>query len=220
MMFKTRTPPLQITPSPMSPSPCNLLPSISKLTRILPRARPRRRAPPLTPPLPHLRQRNNQLLNLRNPLTLQQLDRTRPHPRIALKAPFQKVNPLLAQLLPAGQLRRIALRNVVHDGPLVVEGRPGPAASAHFEDDAAERPDVDGTQAAFVAAFDDFGGHVHGGAGHGFLLGGDFGAGAGAGDGGGVWLEGFVLAGDYFGGAEVDVFDYAVVVEEDVCGGG
>ena len=84
-------------------------------------------------------------------------------------------------------------------------------------------------------AFDHFGGHVHGGAGHGFLFGGgdaggaggvEVGAvgvgGAGVGVGGGgrcgrvVGLEGFALAGDDFGGAEVDVFDYAVVVEEDV----
>lgn len=29
--------------------------------------------------------------------------------------------------------------------------------------------------------------------------------------------EGAALAGDEFGGAEVDVFDYTVMVEEDIC---
>jgi hypothetical protein len=32
----------------------------------------------------------------------------------------------------------------------------------------------------------------------------------------GVGSEGATLAGDEFGGAEIDVFDYTVVVEEDV----
>jgi len=112
-------------------------------------------------------------------------------------------------------LRRVALRDVIHNRPLIVQGRPRAAASAHFEDDAAERPDVDSALAAFVLAFDDFGGHVHRGAGHGFLLAGDPWGGAAAG-GRVVGLEGFALAGDDFGGAEVNVFDHAVVVEEDV----
>lgn len=125
--------------------------------------------------------RHNLLPNTADPFTLQQFRRARPPLRIALKAPFQKLEALLAQLLSTGQLRRIALRNVVHDSPLVVETGPGAAAGAHFEDDTAEGPDVDGAETAFVAAFDDFGGHVHGGAGHGLLLLGYFGKGGGGG---------------------------------------
>jgi hypothetical protein len=94
---------------------------------------------------------------------------------------------------------------VVHDGPFVVHGRPGTAAGGHFEDYAAERPYVDGAVAACGPAADDFGGHVHGRAGHGALAALT-----------GVGSEGAALAGDKFGGAEVDVFDYTVVVEKDV----
>ena len=120
-------------------------------------------------------------------------------------------------------MRRIALGDVVHDRPLVVEAGPGATAGAHFEDDAAEGPNVDGAEAAFVGALDDFGRHVHGCAGHGFLLLGNFresSRGVGCGAGGGVdfrgRLEGFVAPGYDFGGAEVDVFDDAVVIEEDI----
>lgn len=95
--------------------------------------------------------------------------------------------------------------NVVHDGPFVVERGPRTTARCHFEDDATERPDVDGAGASRVFAFDNFGGHVHGCAGHGFV---------GLGD--GVANERLALAGDDFGGAEVDVFDYTTMIEENV----
>ncbi len=139
---------------------------------------------------------------------LQQLDR-----RIALlgvthKAPLEEINALRAELVGRRQLRRVALGNVVHDGPLVVEVRPRPAARRHLEYDAPQRPDVDGAKVARVFTLDYFRGHVHGGAGHGFV-------GLGAGQ---VLDEGAALSGDELGGAEVDIFDYAVVVEEDVCG--
>lgn len=109
--------------------------------------------------------------------------------------------------------------DVVHDGPLVVKACPGTAASAHFEDDAAERPDVYRPEAAFVGAFDDFRGHVHGGAGHGLLLCWNFR------ETGNAWssewcfvggLECLILAGNDFCGAEVDVFDDAIVVEKNI----
>ena len=91
--------------------------------------------------------------------------------------------------------------------------------------------------AAFGGAFDDFGRHVHGGAVHGFLLlRGDREVGVlGKGEAvpgsglvvliggrrglvgrGARGLEGLALAGDHLSGAKIDVFDYAVVVEEDV----
>tara|TARA_R110002003_G_scaffold106_17_gene8859 strand:+ start:1742 stop:2167 length:426 start_codon:yes stop_codon:yes gene_type:complete len=127
---------------------------------------------------------------------------------VALEALFQKVDALVAELLAAGQLGRVALGNVVHDGPFVVHGRPGPAAGCHFKDDAAEGPDVDGAVAARGATADDFGGHVHGRAGHGALAtlarGRVFGG------------KGSALAGDEFGGAEVDELDDTIVIKKNV----
>lgn len=145
-----------------------------------------------------------------DPVALQQLRRARPALRIPLEAAPQEVDALGAQLVLARQLRRVALGDVVHDGPFVVERGPGPAARAHFEDDAPERPDVDGAMAALVEALDDFGGHVHGGPRHGFLFARDA-PGTGV-----LRLEGLALAGDDLRGAEVDKFDDAVVVQKDV----
>lgn len=162
--------------------------------------------PSVTPRTPH----HNLLPYRHDPVTLQQLRRTRPPLRIPLEAPPQKLDPLRAQLLLARQLRRIALGDVVHDSPLIVQARPRPTTGAHFEDDAAQGPDVDGAVAAFVEALDHFGGHVHGRAGHRLLFSGHA-AGAGV-----LGLERFTLAGDDFGGAEIDEFDDTVVVEEDV----
>ena len=80
----------------------------------------------------------------------------------------------------------------------------------------------------FVLAFDDFRRHVHWGTGHGLLFGdGDARRTGGSkvvvligrgGRGGGCWvcLKGFALASDDFGGAEVDVLDHTVVIEENV----
>lgn len=203
------------------------------MTTILPRTPTG--APPTTPRLtgrglhvPPPPTHHDLLPDLADPAALEQLGGAGATAGIALEAATQKRQALLAQLLLRRQLRRVALRDVVHDGPLVVERGPGSAARAHFQDDAAERPDVDGALAAFVLPFDHFGRHVHGGAGHGFLFRGGhagraggaeavvFVGGGGGGCGGWVCLEGFALAGDDFGGAEVDVLDYAVVVEEDV----
>ena len=119
--------------------------------------------------------RNDLLPDGADPFTLQQLGRTRPSLRIALEASLQEVDALLTQLLSAGQLRRVALGDVVHDGPFIVEARPGTAAGAHLENNASERPDVDRSETAFVGAFDDFRRHVHWSASHGLLLRRDFG---------------------------------------------
>ena len=105
--------------------------------------------------------------------------------------------------------------DVIHNRPFVVQAGPGTPSGAHFQNHAAERPDVDGALTAFAGSFDHFGGHVHGRACHGLLLAG------GAPGGAGrrrllVELERFPLAGDYLGGAEIDVFYYTVVVEEDI----
>jgi hypothetical protein len=137
---------------------------------------------------------------------LQQLRRRYTLHGITLETALQEIDARVAELIGAGELWRVALRNVVHDGPFVVHGGPWSATSCHFEDNAAERPHVDGAVAARGTATNHFGGHVHGRAGHGALA-------TLAGVGG----DGAALAGDEFGGAEVDVFDYTVVVEEDVC---
>lgn len=154
-----------------------------------------------------------------DPVTLQQLGSTRSSLRVALEASPEKLYALLTQLLSAGQLRWVALGNVVHDGPLVVEARPGAAAGAHLKDHAAKRPDIYRTETAFIGAFDDFRGHVHWSAGHGLLLCWNFRE-AGTTCGGEWcfvgWLECFILAGNDFGGAEIDVFDDAIVVEENI----
>ncbi len=109
--------------------------------------------------------------------------------------------------------------DIVHNGPLVVEARPWTAAGAHFENHAAERPDIYRTETAFVGAFDDFRGHVHWSAGHGLLLCWNFREPSTAC--GGEWcfvggLECFILAGNDFCGAEVDVFDDTIVIEENI----
>lgn len=62
----------------------------------------------------------------------------------------------------------------------------------------------------FVKTLDDFRRHVHRRASHGLLLARDT-ASAGI-----LRLQGFTLASDDFGGAEIDEFDDTVVVEEDV----
>lgn len=151
----------------------------------------------------------NLIANRHDPLMLQQFRRRRPLPRIPDKAFLEEINPTGAQLLRTRQLWRIALRDVVHDGPFIVETCPRPPASRHLEDDTAERPYVNGAGTAGSLAFDDFGGHVHGRAGHGFVA---FGEGRGIGA-----DERLALPGDHLGGAEVDVFDYAAMVEEDIC---
>lgn len=129
---------------------------------------------------------------------------------VAGEAAQEEVEALGAELVGRGKLRRVALGDVVHDGPLVVEVGPGPAARRHLEDDAPERPDVDGPEVARVLALDHLGRHVHGRARHRLV-------GLGAGQ---VLDERAALPRDELGRAEVDVLDDAVVVEEDVCGGG
>lgn len=100
------------------------------------------------------------------------------------------------------------MSNVVHDGPLVVHGRPGTATSSHFEDHAAERPDINSAVAAGASAANYFGRHVHGCTGHGALVTLTCGVVFGG--------EGPTLASDDFCGAEVDKLDYTVVVEENI----
>ena len=154
-----------------------------------------------------------------NPITLQQLRRTGSSFRVALEASLEEFYALLTQLLSTGQLRRVALGNIVHDGPFIVEARPRTATSAHLEDHAAEGPNVYRTETAFVGAFDDLWGHVHWSAGHGLLLCGNFRETDPACGGEGCFIGGlkcFVLAGNDLGGAEVDVFDDAIVIKQNV----
>jgi hypothetical protein len=140
---------------------------------------------------------------------LQQLDRRVPLLGIPHEAALEEVDTLRAELVRRRQLRWVALGDVVHDGPLVVEVGPGPAAGGHLEDDTTQRPNVDSAEVAWVFALDDFGGHVHGRACHGFV-------GLRAGE---VLNQGTPLPGDELRCAEVDVLDDAVVVEEDVWNG-
>ena len=156
------------------------------------------------------------LSDLHDPRALQQLGRTRAAAGILLKASPQELDALGTELIPAGQLRWVPLGDVVHDRPLVVQARPRAAAGCHLEDHAPERPDVDGALAAFVGAFDDLGGHVHGRAGHGFLFARK--ASGGVGEVMVVGLKGLVLARDDFGSAKVNVLDHAVVVEKNIWG--
>jgi hypothetical protein len=140
-----------------------------------------------------------------DPFVLEEFDSADALSGIALEAFLQEVDTGLAELVARGELRWVALGDVVHDGPFVVHRCPGAAAGRHFEDHAAERPYVDGAVAARGAAADNLGGHVHWGSGHGTLtaltrVGG----------------EGTALSCNEFSSAKIDVFDYTVVVKEDV----
>lgn len=78
----------------------------------------------------------------------------------------QEIDTLRAELILAGQLRRVALGNVIHDGPLVVQVRPWSSAGCHLEDDTAERPDINRSEVTGILTLDHFGRHVHGRACH------------------------------------------------------
>ena len=93
---------------------------------------------------------DNLLPDRHDPFALQQFRRTSSLLGIAVKAPFQKLNTLGAQLVFVRQLRWVALSDVVHDGPFIVETGPRSTASAHLKDNATERPDVDGAVTALV----------------------------------------------------------------------
>lgn len=67
-----------------------------------------------------------------DPLVLEQLDGGGALVGIAIEAFDEEVDALLAELVAGGELRRVALRDVVHDGPFVVHRGPGAAASGHF----------------------------------------------------------------------------------------
>lgn len=62
--------------------------------------------------------------------------------------------------------------------------------------------------AAGTAAFNDFGGHIHGSAGHGALL---------AATSGIVDSKGSTLAGDELSCTKIDKFDDTIVIEKDIC---
>lgn len=100
---------------------------------------------------------------------LQQLCRTRSHTGVPRKTSLQEIYSCLAQLVSRRELWRIALRNVVHDGPLVVKACPGPATCRHLENHAAERPDVNSTEPSAGMALDNFRRHIHRRTGHGVL---------------------------------------------------
>ena len=76
-------------------------------------------------------------LDEQDPVMLQQFGGGAATFGVAVEAALEEVEPELAELLSRWQLRRLALRDVVHDGPLVVEVRPRSAAADHLEDDAA-----------------------------------------------------------------------------------
>ena len=141
-----------------------------------------------------------------DPLVLEELRRRRALLGVAREALLQEVHPLRAQLVRRRQLWRVALRDVVHDGPFVVEGRPRPPARCHLQDHAPERPDVDRPGLPWVVAPDELGGHVHRRARHGLVrlcLGLGF-------------RKALALASNDLGRAEVDVLDNPIIVEEDV----
>lgn len=142
-----------------------------------------------------------------DPLVLEEFNGAGALVWIAVKALHQEVNALLAKLVAGGELWRISLRNVVHDGPLVVHGSPRAAAGCHFENHAAQGPDIDSAVATGAATLDDFGRHVHRGAGHGTL----FAAARGI-----VHSKGPTLASDELGSAKIHKLDDTIVVEEDV----
>lgn len=150
---------------------------------------------------------HNPISDRHDPLVAEQVDGLGPLLGIAHEAALQEVDALRAELVRRRQGRWVALRDVVHDGPLVVQVGPRSSPGGHLEDDAAERPDVHGTKVAWVLALDDFGRHVHGRSRHGLV-------GLGAGE---IIDQSAALASDHLGRAEVDVFDDAVMVEEDVC---
>jgi hypothetical protein len=140
-----------------------------------------------------------------DPFVLEQFSRADTLDGVAFEAAFQEIDACVAELVVAGKLRRVALSNVVHDGPFIVHGRPGAAACGHFENHAAEGPDINGAVTTGRSASDDFGRHVHGRAGHGALaalacIGGDC----------------PTLAGDELCCTKVDVLDYTVMVKQDI----
>jgi hypothetical protein len=141
------------------------------------------------------------------PLVLQQLRRRRSFLGIANEAFLQKVDARWAELVGARELWRVALCNVVHDSPLVVERGPRSTASSHLENNAAQRPYVHGPIPAWILTFYDFRGHVHWSASN-ILLGFSH---------RGIRNEGFALASDDFCCAEVDIFNDTAVIEENVC---
>lgn len=143
-----------------------------------------------------------------DPFVLEQFHGAGALVRIAVEALHQEIDALLAELVACRELRRVALSNVVHDGPFVVHGCPWAATSCHFENHAAQRPDIDGPVSSGAATFDDFGRHVHGRACHGALLLAARGV---------VDSKGPTLTGNELGSAKVDEFDDTVMVEEDVC---
>jgi hypothetical protein len=123
---------------------------------------------------------------------------------IAHEALFQEVHTLWAQLVRRRQLGRIALCDVVHNGPFVVEARPGASARRHLKNHAAEGPDVDRASLAWIVASDDLRGHVHRRASHGLI---------------GLHLnlrlcETLPLAGDDLRSPKVHILDNPIVVEK------
>ena len=81
---------------------------------------------------------NDLAADAHHPLMLQQLHGAGAVPGVAHKAARQEIDALGTELVGAGELRRVALRDVVHDGPLVVEVGPRPATRHHLKNDAAE----------------------------------------------------------------------------------
>lgn len=77
---------------------------------------------PRTPRVTRRSRLNTDLVpNRHDPLMLQQLDGRRPLPRIPQEAFIQEIDAASTELVRVRQLRRIALGDVEHDGPLVVE---------------------------------------------------------------------------------------------------
>ena len=68
-----------------------------------------------------------------DPLVLKQFNGAGTLVRIAVEAFHQEIDALLTELVAGGKLWRIALRYVVHDGPLVIHGCPWATTCCHFE---------------------------------------------------------------------------------------
>jgi len=148
---------------------------------------------------------NNLASNSHDPFVLQKLDGTCPLLGIPGETPIKEVDTLFAKLICAWQLWRVSLCNVIHNGPFIVQVGPRPPTSSHLKDNAAKRPYVNCSCSAWVLAFDDFWGHIHGGSGHRPV-------GLGA-----AVDKRLALPGDDLGCSKVDVLDDTIVIEQDVC---
>ncbi len=91
-----------------------------------------------------------------DPFVLQKLHGGRSVLRILHEATLQEVDPLGAELIRRRKLGWVALRDVIHNGPFVIQVGPRSSARGHFEDDASQRPNVHGAKVSRILALNDF----------------------------------------------------------------